>query len=1379
MSRSLTFTEEIREAIHVSDRLIVVLGPRAIESEYVRAEWQAALAEHKPVVPVLRRVPESVTDASSWLPPELRQLHAPDLRVSDGVEPSVEPLLRILGQSVPPPAPVRGGLPELPPHFRPRPEAFARLAQSLLGELSGPEVHTGQARVTVLIGMGGVGKTALAAALVEAVRSRPTTFLADGIYWLTGSPLRRLAALCAATPTDPLDDRSVEDAISNKLNGKRFLLVVDDASAVDDIAPLVRVLGPGGRMLVTTRNGELAVGHQRVDLDEMSSDEALALVADWLSVPVHAVPSEARRMIELCGRHPFAIAVNAAAVGQGLAWSAIITALERCELDFAEQRFEEYVYRTVEESLRVSVDALPEQERERYRELAAFIWDPSVPASAVARFWAWQSELAEHRARSLLVRLRQRSLLQLHGDADAYEVRLHDLQQAYLQADKNRTNALGGALLESYEPNPPDAWWTVPDDGYLQAHLVRHLAAARSPAALAALLCAEDAQGLNRWYRMRVEAPQDHGRVDGFAGYVADLAAAAERLPGPLLPLVTASLRSLAQAVPGSLLGKAVQSGRLPLDRAIARARLISGPEDRAAAMTALLPHAPNRASWLVEVLDTVGAADTGAREDLMSTLAAEIEPAESLVVLDRIVSWVQNAASPYERTDTVWLVHPVLERVPAEFVAEAWTLVTQIGVTPSRLFGLLPERDRAARIQQALDAAWAETGDLAKVLFAATLGELATFMDPKVAGSRALEALTALGDEDSQLLRLGALVELLPLLPASVRKETFYELVHDAPANPAIWSPLAARTPTDLQGVLRTNLEQQDVGWIAKAAPKFTGEHRQALVERALTEIESDEGAASMLSMDDAELLDAMDEQQLQRARVVIDTRLTGDVQVRALIGLAKATDPSRREPACDAVLEAISALPDAADRERAYRRISPYLNDRQIADALTAAERIGEPSGIEHLVKLSSYVSEEVRPRVLELFTRWATTEPYWRWDAEVRSLPTGLDPQEAESLLALALAQPEQEAKADLLVLLTSKVAADPGARIAEQATAAVEGCQSPRTRFKAWLQLGDAERAEQELSDLTPRLTADQLAQSVAELSPLLPPNRLQPWVDRVLQREFDGDHLLERIAPQLDQRQARTYLARILVWKEPQDRLRLIEAMDTTLPGVADEDEAPAVGALTRRLGELGAAEEAWSLLAVARDDESTAAGLVELAPFLPSERVRTIEARVLNAPPKGFMVPIPDGIGRVGGGQSYLIGRLAPSLARAGLPDRALQYARASDSGYWKIPALLGIADVLHDGARTDVLIEAFTVLSGLAAVFQSGHANNLARAVATTPEAAAQIWPRVLQWSQQRTRREAIEILASFAPVAGSVGGPELADEVFISMDRVLRWWP
>ncbi|CAD6492396.1 MAG: TIR domain protein [Candidatus Argoarchaeum ethanivorans] len=52
-SRGLTFLQELRDAIDGSARLIAVIGPNAVKSDYVRAEWEHALLFSKGVVPIL------------------------------------------------------------------------------------------------------------------------------------------------------------------------------------------------------------------------------------------------------------------------------------------------------------------------------------------------------------------------------------------------------------------------------------------------------------------------------------------------------------------------------------------------------------------------------------------------------------------------------------------------------------------------------------------------------------------------------------------------------------------------------------------------------------------------------------------------------------------------------------------------------------------------------------------------------------------------------------------------------------------------------------------------------------------------------------------------------------------------------------------------------------------------------------------------------------------------------------------------------------------------------------------------------------------------------------------------------------------------------
>ena len=54
-SRGLTFHQEIRDAISDRERLLLVIGPKAVESDYVRQEWLLAnFQADKAVTPILR-----------------------------------------------------------------------------------------------------------------------------------------------------------------------------------------------------------------------------------------------------------------------------------------------------------------------------------------------------------------------------------------------------------------------------------------------------------------------------------------------------------------------------------------------------------------------------------------------------------------------------------------------------------------------------------------------------------------------------------------------------------------------------------------------------------------------------------------------------------------------------------------------------------------------------------------------------------------------------------------------------------------------------------------------------------------------------------------------------------------------------------------------------------------------------------------------------------------------------------------------------------------------------------------------------------------------------------------------------------------------------
>jgi hypothetical protein len=461
-----------------------------------------------------------------------------------------------------------------------------------------------------------------------------------------------------------------------------------------------------------------------------------------------------------------------------------------------------------------------------------------------------------HRAERLLVFLRQRSLLQLRGSPERYEVGLHDLHRAYTQRDEQEVAALAEALLESYQPSEPDAWWSVPDDGYVRGHLVRHLLRSRPVREVQSLLAAEDDEQRNRWYRARLLDAHDGtpDLPDGFAGYVADVQLASDRVPGCLLPLVTASLCSLTRAVPGQLLRTAVTDTRWSLDRGITHARLPAAPEDRARAMVALLPRVEDRRSWLEETLDAIEATDVFTRGELIEELAPVASPSDVLPILRRIVTWIGRASTPFEQAHTKPLVHPVLARVPASQAAAAVEIVEGIGIKAVRLYGALPEPERSARSWSALEDARAHQGDLGISLHAGTVSELAEHLDPVSATPLLAGALAAVrGIEDGNVLRQEALFDLLPHLPAEDQRGVLHELIENAHEEPRLFRRLAAAAPPALHPRIREALEAHDLVWMADAAPAFSGPDREALVDRVLSEAERDLDAVWLLSKDDA----------------------------------------------------------------------------------------------------------------------------------------------------------------------------------------------------------------------------------------------------------------------------------------------------------------------------------------------------------------------------------------------------------------------------------------------------------------------------------------------------------------------------------------------
>lgn len=486
LSRGLTFHQEIKDAIRTEvDRVVYVGGPKAALSNYVREEWQFALeCDHVVVTPILR------LGDFKHVPGELSLLHCEDFRDDTKYPDALAKLMASLRQ----PNPKLGALfavPSLPPNFLGRPELMRRVRDALLVDLQKPQVITSADARVGMQGMGGIGKSVLAAALARNRQVRQA--YPDGIVWiscgqrLTDDDLikrqRDLARfLCGDDTFNSLAQGQA--ALRQMLAAKAVLLVLDDVWRAAD-AQGFDVLGPRCRMLVTTRDkGILHTLHGvLVPVSLFTETEALQLLADAVNVAPAALPAEAREVVRECGCLPLALALcGGMARRRGGDFHSVLERLRRADLEkIADRESINEQHRSIWRAMRASVEMLPDAEQQRFAELAVFDIDQTVPEAAAATLWAHTAGLEDLDAEELLISFSERSLVQLdQKQGDERKVnrrfRLHDLLHDYAVRIAGETRALHQKLLAAYRKKCPNGWHTGPNDGYFFQNLIPHLA---------------------------------------------------------------------------------------------------------------------------------------------------------------------------------------------------------------------------------------------------------------------------------------------------------------------------------------------------------------------------------------------------------------------------------------------------------------------------------------------------------------------------------------------------------------------------------------------------------------------------------------------------------------------------------------------------------------------------------------------------------------------------------------------------------------------------------------------------------------------------------------------------------------------------------------
>lgn len=380
--------------------------------------------------------------------------------------------------------------PKLPPHYLERAVYLERLERALFAA-GGRRLGISGAGAVGVQGMGGIGKTVLAAAVARSPAIAAA--FTDGVLWMTVGQdpdllalLRELAAACGAPEAVFASPFHAKQQVLKLLADRRVLLVLDDLWTFTDVEAL-DVVGPEGRLLLTSRNRELLVrlGAAEVQVDVLGAGEALALLAEWAGEDPEALPPVARRVADECGRLPLALAMIGATVRlRPGAWEDALERLERADLGRIRGQFPDYPYLDLLRALEVSVEALEPWQRARYLELAVFPEDAAVPEAALATLWS-AAGLADDEARDLIGVLVARSLTA--RDA-AGHLTLHDLQRDYLRRRAGDLRALHRTLVGAYAARSPDGLAGAPDDGYLFQRLVGHLVAGSMDEELGALL---------------------------------------------------------------------------------------------------------------------------------------------------------------------------------------------------------------------------------------------------------------------------------------------------------------------------------------------------------------------------------------------------------------------------------------------------------------------------------------------------------------------------------------------------------------------------------------------------------------------------------------------------------------------------------------------------------------------------------------------------------------------------------------------------------------------------------------------------------------------------------------------------------------------------
>jgi hypothetical protein len=299
------FALQIERAIESAEYLVLVITPGALRSEWVEKEWRYAREKGICICPI------KPTFQSASIESELNELRAKWPRWMQQIQTfDFEAYWKRFVAVLQSPCQATRApflVPSLPTNFVKRPLESGRIMNGILdGEHKNPS-----GKRVVLYGSGGFGETTLA--LNVCHDEEVFTACDGGILWanLGAEPaaIKELTKIYGELtgerpPFATLDDAMF--AVSQKLAGKRCLMVIDDVWEDEHLRPFLE----GGEQcsrLITTRRFNIAVHETekacRVSVAELTSEEAQEVLTAHLQPPP-ALLSRFRQLATRLGEWP-------------------------------------------------------------------------------------------------------------------------------------------------------------------------------------------------------------------------------------------------------------------------------------------------------------------------------------------------------------------------------------------------------------------------------------------------------------------------------------------------------------------------------------------------------------------------------------------------------------------------------------------------------------------------------------------------------------------------------------------------------------------------------------------------------------------------------------------------------------------------------------------------------------------------------------------------------------------------------------------------------------------------------------------------------------------------------------------------------------------